>query len=310
MAQCRWKGEQSAVVGKIQSLLEFVQEYTIRIDERWKPNIEAVRNSKGGCFPKDGMQQQKAQHAWFRGQPVDKPLLPKVFRGIYDETSMVLDFRRRARAVASDLDRIPDLYEYDEWLFLMQHHMLPTRLLDWTESPLIALFFAVNEFGIYKQHDRLDRFNPIVWMVNPHVLNWMFSGSSILLPTGRDEAGASGSGENPSQEGLENIKGAFNRNGSGIDSPLAVEAKHIHKRMHAQRSCFTIHGKDHRSLESIFENTDLVAKGYLSKLEIDKEKVEEIITQLKRAGVSDSILFPDFEGLSRDISGRFTWPAQ
>jgi hypothetical protein len=66
------------------------------------------------------------------------------------ERHLFNEFKRRAY---SYLERVPQ--DEWEWLFLAQHHGLPTRLLDWTTSPLIALHFALHgnhacDYAIYE----------------------------------------------------------------------------------------------------------------------------------------------------------------
>ena len=81
---------------------------------------------------------------WFRGHAKsDWELKPTLYR---KQTHNEINLLRMFKQDASYLVTPRPFYSYD-WLFIMRHHGVPTRLLDWTESPLVAAYFAVNEFN-------------------------------------------------------------------------------------------------------------------------------------------------------------------
>lgn len=84
------------------------------------------------------------QPVWFRGQSKSswqlKPCLTRKPGGLNHEQALAKRFKQNAFLLVSQRPQT----EW-EWLFVMQHHGVPSRLLDWTESPLVGLYFAVNE---------------------------------------------------------------------------------------------------------------------------------------------------------------------
>ncbi|MCD4745148.1 MAG: FRG domain-containing protein [Bacteroidales bacterium] len=230
---------------------------------------------------------EKPRFIWFRGQPVDKELKPKLYRRYkYDENEMVQTFCRKALS----LGETPTNPDDCDWLFLMQHYGLPTRLLDWTESSLIALYFALDFYDV-EEKDK----NPVVWVLNPLELNSVSVKSrKIQLPF--------------SDIFLNYFTTVFgigdDNEKHNINLPIAIASSHIDRRISAQKSCFTIQGILNEGMDTLFKDS-LVEKNYLFKIKIDKDCTPKILNQLNSMGITHSTVFPDFNGLSKEIEEQY-----
>jgi hypothetical protein len=219
---------------------------------------------------------------WFRGQNVSTwKLQPSFLRKdkTISEFTLITKFKQNASLL---IDRTPS--SYFDWLFQMQHHGVPTRLLDWTESALTALYFAV-ENDIYKNQDGA------LW---------------ILLPTELNKYSKIDSDEDdfiPSFENLEVLGAyeplAFNREKVTKLLPLAAIATRNNPRMQAQLGVFTISHRDKTPIE------DIGTKKHIWKYLIPKANKKIIKEELKLLGINKFQLFPELSSKGEILNKEF-----
>lgn len=233
---------------------------------------------------------------WFRGQDCSSAPLPSVFREDYDEFHLNTTFRNR---VAS-LSIVPETRRLDMWLFLMQHYGSPTRLLDWTESLLNALFFALDSYNELCECKKI--IGPSIWAIHPLKLNEYskirgdFPNTWTCNNLGREYFRL---GFHPIIEWKNEFKVEKMR------YPIAIQANHMDMRIFAQQSCFTIHGTDNRNFELMFEDTDLAKNNYFLKFIIPHKYAEGLLSELNKIGINKSKVYPDLEHFALDLKKRF-----
>lgn len=227
-------------------------------------------------------QSQFKTKLWWRGQSLCRfGLEASVYRYQRDETyeeSVISYFMSKAPA---RYPNCPTSNSELDWLFLMQHYGLPTRLLDWTESPLIALFFALWEENLCMEPGA-------VWGLSPGKLNEIQTGEAPGLIS-------------PSKSSFSLAKDIAKDAFEGIQHEddgqiLAVQPKHFDIKMLVQQSVCTIHGM--RTHLEEMKNSD----EFLRKIPISPEQKHCLRVLLEKFGIRQSTLFPDLENLAKELA--------
>jgi hypothetical protein len=208
---------------------------------------------------------------------------PYVFRGVSDaayplttslsrlggayaqmEQHLLRNFRKYARRGDVQTDSVWN------WLAVAQHHGLPTRLLDWTFSPQVALHFATARLREF-EHDA------VIWAVD-------FVRAHALLPA-------------PLREEMESRRARTLEEFDALDGEpfaLFLEPPSLDDRIVNQFALFAVMSSPEAHMEDwLAAHPELVRR-----IVIPAGLKWEVRDKLDQANVTERVLFPGLDGLS------------
>jgi len=231
---------------------------------------------------------------WYRGLTnAAYKLLPTLHRNgipVAREMDLMNRFKQNAHEF---LDQRPQ-GEW-EWMLIMRHHGLPSRLMDWTESPLIGIYFSV--FGEPPRGGNQDETDGVLWCVLPTQLNYFARGEQPLpdaIPMFSDEREIS-----TFDEFLENYRPSrvSRLTSQSKVPPAAAISIRTTKRIQSQQGVFTIHHSDDTPVENVGDGS------HIWRYLIPARSKKQIRDELGKLGVTRLTVFPELDNVAREAMG-------
>ncbi|MBF0137253.1 MAG: FRG domain-containing protein [Magnetococcales bacterium] len=207
------------------------------------------------------------------------------------EPRIIRNFRKYAPS--EDVSRT-----YSDWMWLVlgQHHSLPTRLLDWTFSPLVALHFATDDFREFHE-------DGVVWCFDIEKIIKTIPGEFRKQKI-RDKSFVFSVGS------LERVTGSGNkalRNFDRLqtDPPFAVffEPPSVDGRIINQYALFSVLSDPTLAFDEWLLHC---VPDAFRKINIPSKMKWEIRDKLDQANVNERVLFPGLDGLAKWLSRHYS----
>lgn len=247
----------------------------------------------------DNYQANNNSPVWYRGcQKSSYKLIPSLYR--HKKKKKILELaeleyqlmtRFRQRSIPYHNRNLKDDWEA---LFFMQHYGVPTRLLDWTENPFIAFYFAVMSSECYYENNKLKFRNASsIWVLNPiswnrHALHHESFDQEVL---------------STEDEPMKGYKPAPNFSGMN-EMPVSLYGAYNSPRIVAQRGVFMIFGQNMSPLEKIYQLKNF-PEDCLIKVTLNKALLPIMRKTILNHGITESVVFPDLEGVGKEIRRTF-----
>ena len=221
-------------------------------------------------------------------------------RTIYSqlEYNILVDFISEGCKYINDVP----VTDIPSWLEIAQHFGVPTRLLDFTQNPLVALYFACE--------DTRD-VDGSIWIINEASYNRIFFKKNNLILSSESKWIIS-------KIITDEIINAFvipHNSQDCIQYPWIYKPDYREERMNMQSSIFMIWGAKRGELTSFVENKNYMTienkaenegEGILCYIKIPSKYKEKILSQLNLCGVNQKFVYPGLDGVGRFINAKYS----
>jgi hypothetical protein len=176
------------------------------------------------------------------------------------------------------------------WLVLAQHHGLPTRLLDWTFSPFVALHFATSEISKFD-------IDGVIWCVDYVEIH------KLLPPEIRDVLLQEG-GNTFTVESLAKVADSLQNFDAMADHRFAIffDPPSMSDRLVNQFALHSVISDNRTSLDEILRQNPALCK----KVIVPAGLKWEIRDKLDQANINERILFPGLDGLGKWLTRHYS----
>lgn len=191
------------------------------------------------------------------------------------------------------------------WLEIARHYGVPTRLLDFTRNPLVALYFACVSS---------PKNDASVWIVNETAYKRVFFGINEWFPVSPAPSDAIVS-KIVYDEIVTQDYQLHNDPQNYYQYPWIYKPFYRDDRMNAQSSVFMLWGGDRAELTSFMkpeffmvdqDTKDNAATGILCSVQIHSNKKQEILRQLDACGINEKFIYPGLDGIGRYIAEKYS----
>lgn len=205
------------------------------------------------------------------------------------ESRLLDSFRKYAHSF------FDDKYSNWHWLSLAQHHGLPTRLLDWSYSPFVALHFATDNLA--QMH-----LPGVVWCVN------LFETQQYLPNDIRLFLEQEGRSSVPIEQLAKDFPDfkAFDNPDQYNDFVLFFEPPSLDQRIVNQVALFSFNSRPDLNLSQWLEGESVQHPTICKRIIIPADLKWEVRDKLDQAGITERVLFPGLDGLSTWLKRWYT----